>query len=250
MSRGLLVSGVVVTCLLAGGCDQRIKVRSDRAQVAQAGTLQTVERLTCPEREGPLTRTAAAADGSSCTYAGEGAADIQLQLVKLEGRSATEVLEGYETSLAELVPADGPDEFDIDVDADEDGDQAHVRLPGVSIDADGERASVRVGNAISIDADGANEVVRIRSNDETVNVRANGGGRAEITADTGMNGAVRSTYILAAENPGPSGYRLAGYEARGAAGGPMVLAVVKAKQRENRDVFDAMKSLVERNAGS
>ena len=63
-------------------------------------------------------------------------------------------------------------------------------------------------------------------------------------------GDVRSTYILASDK-GANGYHVVGYEARGPKAGPIVVAVVKARRddRNQHDLFDDMKDLVERNVG-
>ena len=44
-------------------------------------------------------------------------------------------------------------------------------------------------------------------------------------------------------------WRLAGFEARGPEGGPVVVAIVRSKDRREDEVFDAAKSLVRLNAG-
>jgi hypothetical protein len=61
---------------------------------------------------------------------------------------------------------------------------------------------------------------------------------------------VRATLILASDKA-TSGYRVVGYEARGPKGGPLAVAVVKAKGRDgsDHDIFEDMKTLVRRNVG-
>jgi hypothetical protein len=46
-----------------------------------------------------------------------------------------------------------------------------------------------------------------------------------------------------------AGWRLVGYEARGPQGGPIVVATVRAKDRNNDGVFDDAKDLVSLNVG-
>ena len=59
---------------------------------------------------------------------------------------------------------------------------------------------------------------------------------------------VRSTLIIAAETPGPQGWRAVGYEATGPRGGPLVVATVKVKSDQHDDAFDDAKRLVSRAA--
>ena len=98
------------------------------------------------------------------------------------------------------------------------GDRADVSLPGISIRADGERADVQVG-PIKIKADDASGDVNISDDDTEMSVRGEDDA-AEIRT-----------------------------RRRGPEGGPLVVAVVKAKDRREDDVFDAAKALVKRNAG-
>jgi hypothetical protein len=72
---------------------------------------------------------------------------------------------------------------------------------------------------------------------------------AQIRQRQGGDG-VRATLILASDKAA-SGYRVVGYEARGPKGGPLAVAVVKAKGRDgsDHDVFEDMKRLVKHNVG-
>jgi hypothetical protein len=61
---------------------------------------------------------------------------------------------------------------------------------------------------------------------------------------------ISMTYILASKTPGPHGFRLAGYEARGPRIGPLAVASVKSKSDKDRDeIYDDMKALLRRNVG-
>jgi hypothetical protein len=59
--------------------------------------------LDCPQRQGDLTRTAAAADGKSCTYRTSDGSDVTLQLVATHGDPRA-ALAALETSLAAPSP--------------------------------------------------------------------------------------------------------------------------------------------------
>jgi hypothetical protein len=91
-----------------------------------------------------------------------------------------------------------------------------VRLPGVAIDADGDKANVHTGISGFAHAD----------------IEANGGDAIIRTGASDANGA-DLTYLLASDTPGPQGVRAAGYIARGPAAGPLVVATFKAKRSEH-----------------
>jgi hypothetical protein len=126
------------------------------------------------------------------------------------------------------------------------GDRADVRLPGLTIDAEGDTANVRFGN-FSIHADDASQSVDVSSDDESVSVQARDDSaeiRTRAPGDT-----VRTTYILTDNRPAEAGWRLVGFEARGPEGGPIVVATVRAKDRDSDGVFDSAKDLVTLNVG-
>jgi len=126
------------------------------------------------------------------------------------------------------------------------GEDASVRLPGIHIETKGDKADVRIG-PMTIKADDNSGNVNINADDTEVTIRAED--EASEIRTTRKGDGTRATYILVDEAPSNQGWKLVGYEARGPAGGPLVVAVVKAKDRREDDVFDAAKSLVRRNAG-
>jgi predicted nucleic acid-binding Zn-ribbon protein len=128
------------------------------------------------------------------------------------------------------------------------GESARVNLPGIHIEAsDSGGAHVNIGG-VRIDADekGAGRVhisskkdeVTVRSDDDASEIRAHKRG-----------GGVRATYILVDEKAPDQSWKLVGYEARGPATGPLVVAVVRSKNRKQDAVFNAAKALVKSNAG-
>ena len=129
---------------------------------------------------------------------------------------------------------------------DAEGDRARVRLPGMSVDADGDKAQVRIGG-FSISADDSTETVDISSSDESVSVQAHDDAAEIRTRAPGE--ATRRTYILTDRTPADEGWRLVGFEARGPVGGPIVIATVRAKDRDSDGVFDSAKDLVTLNVG-
>ncbi len=126
------------------------------------------------------------------------------------------------------------------------GDRATVRLPGMSVDANGDKASVNFGG-FSINADDSTETVNVSSADESVSVQAHDDAAQIWTRAPGE--AVRTTYMLTDNTPADEGWRLVGYEARGPVGGPIVIATVRAKDRDSDGVFDSAKDLVTLNVG-
>jgi hypothetical protein len=136
------------------------------------------------------------------------------------------------------------DSSGVKVDADD--DKAEVHLPGLHVDADEDGAQVRIGG-LRVDARDKSGNVKINSSDGDVDIRARDDAAEIRTRDKGQG--VRLTYILVDDTPSPQGWRLVGYEARGPAGGPIVAAVVRSKERHEDKVFDAAKTLVKRNVG-
>ena len=127
------------------------------------------------------------------------------------------------------------------------GDKATVRLPGMHIDADGDRANIRIGG-ITIRADDKNS---------QVNVRSNSGSSSDADAVTidrirtqAPGQAVRATFLMTTNSADPeTGWRMVGYEARGPVGGPIVVAAIRTKDRNENRVVDAAKALVTLNVG-
>lgn len=130
------------------------------------------------------------------------------------------------------------------------GDKATIRLPGMRIDADGDRANIRIGG-ITIRADDKNSQVHIRSNsdsgDDAVSIDASDGAARIRTSSPGE--AVRVTFLMTADQSSTTGWRVVGYEARGPSGGPIVVATVRGKDRNENRVFEAAKALVTLNVG-
>lgn len=253
------------------------------------GVLKVVETLQCPQNQGVLTRKgSASANGRTCIYSGPRGAEVALHLVALDGRSSQAALKPFEDSLSASLPealaqADASkaradaDAARADADAaradaeaaradaiaaseagdnaqvrapgvavDAQGDKASVRLPGMRIDADGDRANIKIGG-ITIRADDRNSNVDITSDRGDVTVNADDGGTRVLTNASGQ--AVRATFLMTAADPAADGWRMVAYEARGPAGGPIVVATVRTKERNENRVMDAAKALVKLNVG-
>lgn len=126
------------------------------------------------------------------------------------------------------------------------GDKASVRLPGMHIDADGDRANIKIGG-ITIRADDKNGQVNVRSTDEVVSIDAHDNTARIRTSTPGE--AVRATFLMTADQSSTTGWRMVGYEARGPSGGPIVVATVRGKDRNENRVLEAAKALVTLNVG-
>lgn len=274
-----LILALAAGAAALAACSPPASVKSERHErvIHKREPLRAIDRLDCPDRQGKLTRVSVAPDGKSCAYTGE-QAEVTLRLVAFQGDDAEAALAPIETDLKALMPhlkaqsAPG---------ARSGKETAHIKLPGVTIDARDEGADIRIGG-MTINADDGEAQVRITKNiserdgdrTKTVEERKDGGresrsvrvsssddkdGDVEIRADD--HGAVvrhrqkekdgvRATLVLASDKA-PAGYHLAGYEARGPKGGPLAVAIVKAKDRnsEDGDLFKDMKALVRRNVG-
>lgn len=253
--RTTLTFAAAVLAVSTAACDSRAvrSERTTRTEVEQTA-LRKLVRLDCPETAGDLKRVVVSPDGARCDYAGGGGSEVTLALTALAEGGAEPVLDTYRRELSALVP-ERPGETGDTVVVETDGEtvpaegKTHVRLPGIEIHTEGDNAQVRIGNAVHIDADEQGGVVRVDNGRGVVNVRGDED-RAEITANGSGEEAVRSTYILTDDDPRPDGYRLVGYEARGPVAGPIVVATIKSRQRDNDDAIHAMKRLVERNVGA
>ena len=272
---------LTLLCAAAGlaalaACSPRTDVRQDH-RPGRHEPLRAISKLDCPDKQGELRRLSAAADGRSCVYEGRNA-EVTLRLVALNGGDAEAALAPIEADLKTLMPAMQAPAPPPPPGSKTHGDTARVRLPGIRIDAHDDGADIKIGG-LSINAnDGSAEVrvaknVTVRDGDATrkTTERVSGGGSSvKVDASTDDEGdiairadddgaqirqrkpgdGVRATLILASDKAA-SGYRLVGYEARGPKGGPLAVAVVKAKGRDgsDHDVFDDMKTLVRRNVG-
>lgn len=266
---------------LTTGCDgdNSVRISSTRtSDIDATGVLRVVEALQCPQTLGSLTRKGSAtAQGTICTYGGPRGAEVVLHLVTLDGDDSISALKAFEDRLSAAMPrtsaqineserAAAAAEATADSasasanaaaasadsasraaeQASDDAERVSVRLPGISIDADGEDASVNIGG-IDIEAQGDGTNVDVQGADGGVSVRANDS--ATVVRTSASGDATRANWILTDNRASAEGWRLVGYEARGPAGGPIVVVTVRSKDREGGDVFDDAKELVTLNVG-
>lgn len=294
---------VIALALMTAACDSGGSVRITTTKTSDAsGVLKVVDALQCPQTQGVLTRKGSARADGSCVYSGPRGSEVILQLVALDGQSPQQALKRFENRLtsdlpeamaqveaeaarheaeaaraeadvaravadasqaaaeasraadeaskaaAAVAPADSTHVSAPGVRIDAQGEKAVVRLPGVRIDADGDKANIRIGG-LTIRADDKSSRVNVSSKDgpEKVNIDA-ADGVARIRTNAAGE-AVRSTFLMTADAPSESGWRTVGYEARGPVGGPIVVATIRSKDRSSDRLFEAAKALVTLNVG-
>ncbi len=259
-----LMIGVSATVLTACHRTQSDPQNHPERRLGRREPIRVIDKLDCPERQGELKRISVAPDGQSCAYA-SATSTVDLRLVKLNGGDAEAALAPIESELKVIMPT--PPATPKPPQGKHAKNRTSINLPGVKIDANDDGADIRIGH-LTINSDGGaaevkvNKNVNVRSNDadSAVNVTTNDEHDGDVTIKADDHGAeirakkagdiVRSTLILA-NDKAPKGYRLAGYEARGPKGGPLAVAVVKAKTRDtdDHDIFRDMKALVRHNVG-
>ena len=215
--------------------------------------LKVLTSLDCPEDEGDLSRKSVAADGKSCIYTDSDGSQVTLQLVSLNGLAPKAALAGLETQLKSEMPppaarttAAGPQAADSDrVDIDLPGIHIHkdahgradVDAIGVHVKADDTEGSKGAAQ-INVDAGMGHGGVVVDANDQGAQIRIDERGSG-----------VRLSFILASDAPGPHGYHVVGYEARGPVGGPLVVASLLGKGEDHDDLHHQVRELLRRNVG-
>lgn len=266
----LIMSSLLVACTGLAACgDDSIRITTTREGGETKGVLKVVQTLQCPQTQGSLTRKGTAqAGGTVCVYAGPRGSEVTLHLQPLGGASVDDVLKAFEDRLSTDMPrtmaaiqasahtgttgaASGPDSATVrapGVQIEAEGDTAEVKVPGLSINADGDRASIRIGG-VTIDADDSASSVNIEggSDDGSVNIQAAADGALIRTRAAGD--ATRATWLVTDGQTEGLGWRLVGYEARGPAGGPLVIAVVRAKETGQDPLLDDARDLLTLNVG-
>lgn len=256
----LLLATICAACLTTAACDgDSVRISTDtNVDDGARGILKVVDTLQCPETIGILTRKGVAqAGGASCVYSGPRGAEVTLQLVPLADRSVDAVLTDIQQRVSAELPhaalridarqsQTGVETASVQapgVDIKAEGDDATVSLPGIHIATQGDNATVRIAGVNIAAKDGQG----VRTETSTVSVDTAGDTtqvRSQAPGD-----ATRVTFILADDRPADEApWRQVGFEARGPAGGPIVVATVRSKDRED-GVFEAARELVTLNVG-
>lgn len=257
-----LLITALMTAGLAGGlaaCDGEngVRITATSSSTDGKGILKVVDTLKCPDTVGVLTRKGSAdPGGASCTYGGPRGAEVVLYLVRLDGTTAADVLRDYEQRMSAEMPNSrssahvqvagaGEDSATVQapgVNIQAKGDDATVSLPGLHIETKGDNASVRIGG-ISF---AAKDDSRNSADNPAVTVDANGDRTLVHTQSPGES--TRMTFVLTDDSQGTGPWRRVGLEARGPAGGPLVIAAIRTKARD-QGVFEAARELVTQNVG-
>jgi hypothetical protein len=260
----VLMIGAGATALTGCHRVEANKTEHPQRKLGRREPIRVISRLDCPDRQGELKLVSKADDGQSCAYVSS-EATVDLRLIRLNSGDAEAALAPIETELKQIMPL--PPSPPRPMNGKGGQNRTTINLPGVKIDSSDHGADIRIGH-LTINSDGGAAEVKVNKNvnfksDDThgsVNVQTDDEHEGDVTIKADDHGAeirtkktgdiVRSTLILA-NDKAPKGYRLAGYEARGPKGGPLAVAVVKAKTRDtdDHDLFKDMKALVRRNVG-
>jgi hypothetical protein len=239
------------SCLYRGEDDTEVELRIMPLAGDADATLKGLEQQLRPLvliSDGASDGTPAAAPGDAAPADAKAAARIDAAAAADAGVPASAKAEAAADAEADAEDEDWGD-HDVHVDVDR---PVRVALPGIRIDANGEtdKADIRIG-PLRINADGANDSVimsrkpaggvghdfSLVAKDDRAEIRVNDGGKAN----------VKSMLILASDDPGPEGYQLVGYVARGPRNGPLVVATVRSKSGDHDHALDNAGDLVKKN---
>ena len=254
--RKILIGGVAVLALVAMAACHPVEIHdhhhhgavvfgedgwnsdSDSGWMSNDKTaLKTIAALTCPDTEGDLSLTNKAPDGKSCDYSGRHDDTVHLTLMALTG-TPQETLSPLETELKGLMPP--PKTSAVNVESSNDGsghDHAKVDLPFFHVDANGNKADVKIfGTTIHSDGhDNATIHTDMGLKNTTIHAGDNG---AEIQSQNVGALNTHFVYILAGESAPVTGYHAVGYIAAGPNSGPLVVAEFKSKSEHQHGSMD------------
>lgn len=245
MSRYVLAAGFVLASL--AGCVP------PHPRASGKGPLRQISALTCPQEQGDLQLKPGSESPRSCAYATDDGDTVTLQLVDLGGADPDAVLRPMEAQLAAEVPEAGRDSAPP-ASPSSGRDRVDIDLPGLHIHTrdDGQATVDTAGVHVLANDDhgaGAGQAqVSVAAGDRAgVKVNAHEGG-AQIRVNESGPG-IRRDYVLQSDTPGPNGFRLAAYEVRGPAGGPVVVARILGKDSDADELRHDVRRLLERNVG-
>jgi hypothetical protein len=223
-----------------------------------------ISTLDCPDEEGDLQLKSGGAGQTTCVYGTDAGAQVTLVLTPLDPAGAQATMAPVEAKLRAEVPiAQGSDASanaasnwtgaSLGGDHEHDHDRVDLDLPGIHIHSHGD------GGA---DIDTAGVHIQAQDHGEgghNAQVMVNGGGHGGVTVNARDGGAeirinepgsgIRMGLVLASEKPGPNGYRMAAYEARGPQGGPLVVARILSPNQDSDDLRHDVKELLKLNVG-
>lgn len=222
--RAILIPALGAAALGLSACVPVVSYEGVEASSSGPTPLKAVATLDCPEREGALTRTARAADGKRCDYAGPAGETASLQLVALDGRSPADAMAPTKAELSALVPIETKPIPPVD--ADTAYEREDVDLPFIHVHSRGPRSDVKVFG-IKVHSDGDYAEIHTNMGLKHTVVHAGPKGAEVVAEDIGRTN-VDLLYVLASEKRAPSGYAAVGYIARGPLNGPLVVGEFRA----------------------
>ncbi|MBV8684910.1 MAG: hypothetical protein JO111_18705 [Caulobacteraceae bacterium] len=245
MTRILVAAGLAVASL--AGCTPPHPGWHARS------ALRRISALTCPQEQGDLQLKPGSEAARSCVYVTDDGDTVTLQLLDLNGADADTALRPIEAQLAADVPtasrevpapaAPGPGTDRVDIDLPglhihtRDDGRTNVDTAGVHVTANDDRAGEPGQAQVSVNA-GGRAGVKVNAHEGGAQIRVNESGPG-----------IRRDYVLQSETPGPNGFRLAAYEARGPAGGPLVVAQILGKDSDADDLRHDVRRLLALNVG-
>jgi hypothetical protein len=246
----IAAGGVSVAALMLAGCEFPHPHHWNDA------ALKTISTLDCPDSEGDLTRKNVASDGKSCVYRDDDGDEVTLQLVDISGGDVKTALAPIEAQLKSEMPAATGAKAGANAANGTDNDRVDIDLPGIHIHANGHDHGDNDHATVQINGVGTDRSMTVTDKNGPVAASATKPG---VAIDAGDNGAqisvnepgsgVRQSFILASDSPGPNGYKMVGYEARGPSGGPIVVASMKVKSDDHDSLNHDVRRLLKRNVG-
>ena len=216
-----------------------------------------ITALDCPSDQGRLTLRSKSADGKTCAYVSGAGDEVTLSLIPIINGNVQATLAPVESEInAELpIAVRGTASGASAQTWGKDKDHVDLDLPGIHIHSRGDgHAEIDTAGVHVVAQDaapgaphGEGQVMVIDPRHGGVTVNAHSGG-AQIRVNQPGPG-VRQAYVLESDQAGPNGYRLAGYEARGPANGPIVVAKILAKGHDADDLRHSVRELLRTNVG-
>ena len=222
MTRRLTYTAVVLTLLAGstglGACHPRPLAdigKSGAMHISTSepldGPVRVADRLTCPSDTGGWTRTAASGDGATCSYSSAKGV-LDLALVSSAADNPAAALAPERARLDALMPSARNAAMTVESTTDAQGRKtANVDMPFLHVRDDGAHKSVRI---LGFSVDKADRPGEHDDDDDDAKPAKPGAG-------------TKLVYLLAGATPAPGGYHAVGYEARGDAGGRLVVASFK-----------------------
>lgn len=274
----------LIPLVVLAGCGSSFVGHSTDIHSDDFGPMRVISQLQCPDHQGGLTRVRTAADGLSCDYAGPRGAEVTLKLVRVAADQKPEdVLPPIEAQLTGLMPQlnaklsgadagaeahsgtasatsaswsdkDGPPTASGRTTAGmhvvTSGDNAHVNMPGIHIDANDKGAHLNLfGMHIDANDDGNHTgAARIKLNGQHEDVEIHAKGETAIVRTRAQGQGLHANLVLADGDPGSAnGWRMVAYEAAGPQTGPVVVAIIKSRDRHGDTPMREAKALVRLN---